>query len=185
MNEHLDWPTLVDYWLGDTDEPATDAIELHLMSCDACGETFDEIAALAQGVREAFSSGRIASFVSAGFVERLKAAGRRVREYRVPAGGSVTCSVTPEDEMLISRIAAPLGGVRRLDAVIIASFAPGHEERLSDLPFDPDAGEVVFAPRLAEVRRQPSHELVVRLLAVEDAGEREIGRYTFVHQGQG
>lgn len=50
------------------------------------------------------------------------------------------------------------------------------------MPFDAAAGEVLFAAKLSEVRGQPAHELVVRLLAVDDAGEREIGRYTFHHQ---
>jgi hypothetical protein len=41
---------------------------------------------------------------------------------------------------------------------------------------------VLFTPKMAEVRRHPSHDMVVRLLAMDDAGERELGRYTFHHQ---
>ena len=36
---HPEWDTLVDYWLGDTDAAATEAIDEHLMHCDACGST--------------------------------------------------------------------------------------------------------------------------------------------------
>ena len=179
---HPDRDTLIDYWLGDTDAVRTEAIDEHLMHCDACGTLLDEWVALARGVRDAFSHGAVASVLSGAFVERLKAAGRRVREYRVPHNGSVCCSVAADDDLLVSRVAAPLAGVSRVDALFTLSFAPGHEARLSDIPFDPAAGEVLFAPKLAEVRRQPDHDMVVRLLAVDDAGERELGRYTFHHQ---
>jgi hypothetical protein len=100
----------------------------------------------------------------------------------VPHNGSVTCSVGPDDDMLVAHLAAPLRDVPRLDAVFTYSFIPGHEERLSDIPFDATTGEVLFAPRLNEVRQHPTHEMLVRLLAVDAAGEREVGRYAFHHQ---
>lgn len=180
---HLDWPQLVGYWLGDGDAAATEAIDEHLMQCDDCGARLDEVVALSRGVRDAFAGGRVASILSAPFVDALKAAGHRIREYRVPPDGSVNCAVGPDDELLVSRIGVPgaaLAGVERLDALFALSL--GHQERLSDIPFDAAAGEVVFAPRLETVRTLPSHDLVVRLLAVGAAGEREIGRYTFHHQ---
>ncbi len=184
MTTHPEWDALVDYWLGDADTASTDAIDAHLMQCDACGTALDEVVVLSRGVKEAFRGGAVPSMLSAPFVERLKAAGRRVREYRVPHNGSVVCSVAPEDDLLVSRLDAPLHGVTRVDAVFALSFAPGREQRLSDVPFDAVAGEVVFAPKLAEVRGLPSHEMVVRLLAVDAQGEREVGHYTFRHRAQ-
>ena len=179
---HLEWDALVDYWLGDSDAAAAEAIDAHLMQCDACGGALDEVMALARGVKEAFAGGAVPSMLSAPFVERLKSAGRRVREYRVPHNGSVVCSVAPEDDLLVSHLSAPLHGVTRLDAVFALSLEPGHESRLNDIPFDATDGEVLFAPKLAEVRTLPSHEMVVRLLAVDAAGEREVGHYTFHHR---
>ena len=152
------------------------------MHCDACGAAFDEVVSLSRGVRDAFAHGAVPSMLTAAFVERLKAAGRRVREYRVPHNGSVLCSVAPDDDLLVSRLAAPLHGVTRLDAVFALSFTPGHEERLEDVPFDAVAGEVVFAPKLAEVLQLPTHDFMVRLIAVDEAGERPVGHYTFHHQ---
>jgi len=179
---HPPWDTLVDYWLGDTDAATTDRIDAHLLQCDDCGAGFDEVVALARGVRNAFAQGAVPSVLTPAFVERLKAAGRRVREYSVPHNGAVVCSVASEDDLLVSRLHAPLDGVTRLDAVLTLSFMPGHEQRLSDVPFDAASGEVVFAPRLQAVRQQPTHDYVVRLLAVDGAAERELGRYTFHHQ---
>jgi hypothetical protein len=44
-------------------------------------------------------------------------------------------------------------------------------------------GEVLFTPRLAETRAAPAHDLLVRLLAVDDAGgRRELGHYTMHHR---
>ena len=145
---HPEWDALVDYWLGDSDAAATEAIDAHLLQCDACGATFDEVVALSRGVREAFGRGAVPSMLSAPFVERLKAAGRRVREYRVPHNGSVVCSVAPEDDLLVSRLDVPLQGVTRLDAVFELSLAPGQPMRLNDVPFDAARGEVVFTPKL-------------------------------------
>jgi hypothetical protein len=182
MTTHLESDALLDYWLGDTDDAATAAIDAHLLQCDACGAALDDVIALSRGVKEAFGGGAVPSMLSAAFVERLKSAGRRVREYRVPHNGSVVCSVAPEDDLLVSRLAAPLQGVTRIDAVFTQSFAPARQQRASDIPFDAAGGEVLFAPKLSEVRGLPSHEMVVRLLAVDEAGEREVGHYTFHHR---
>lgn len=179
---HPDWDALVDYWLGDADAAATEAIDAHLLQCDACGAAFDDVVALARGVKAAFAHGAVPSMVSTAFVERLKAAGRRVREYHVPHNGSVACSVAPDDEVLVSHMAAPLQGVTRVDAVFSLSFQTGHPQRVRDIPFDAAAGAVVMLPKLAEVRQHPTHRMVVRLLAVDAAGERELGHYTFNHQ---
>ncbi len=179
---HPDWRDLVDYWLGDADAATTEAIDAHLLHCDACGEVFDAVVALGRGVREAFSRGLVPAVLAPGFVERVRAAGRRVREYRLPPGGSATCSIDPEDDLLVSRVSAALAGVERLDAVFTFSHLPDREQRLSDLPFRADAGEVLFAHQVAEVRRQPTHDVSLRLVAVDAAGEREIARYTFHHR---
>jgi hypothetical protein len=186
MNQasHVEFDALVDYWLGDTDAAATEAIDAHLMTCDACGAVLDDAMALARATKEAFQRGAVPSMLSAPFVERLKAAGRRVREYRVPHNGSVACAVGPNDDMLVAHLAAPLRDVARLDAVFTFSFVPGHVDRLSDIPFDAATGEVLFTPKMTEVRLHPTHEMLVRLFAVDAAGEREVGHYTFHHQAE-
>jgi hypothetical protein len=91
--------------------------------------------------------------------------------------------MSPDDDLLVGRVQVPLAGVRRVDALLQLSLDPGREERLSDLPFDALADEVVLLPRVQTMRGLPSHELRVRLMAVAEDGEREIGRYAFRHQG--
>ena len=180
MNSHVAFDALVDYWIGDADDDAAQAIDEHLLGCDACGAQLDAVIALAGGVREAFARGQVATYVSGAFAARLIASGMRVREYRVPHNGSVNCSVAPDDEVLLSRFQAPLAGVSRVDAIVSVGDADG--ERREDVPFDAASGEVLYLPKVAHVRLAPAYDLHVRLLAVEGAVERELGHYTLHHQ---
>jgi hypothetical protein len=180
--DHVAVEALLDYWLHDTDTATTEAIEGHLMECDACGATLDELASLGEGVREAFRAGQVAAVVSRGFLEQLEQAGLQIRQYRLAHNGSVNCTVAPSDDLLVARIDAPLVGVTRLDAVATLSLTPGVQHRLHDIPFDAASGEVVYLPKIAEVRQQPPHDMTLTLLAQEPGGERELGRYVFHHR---
>lgn len=181
-SSHASLDALLDYWLDDSDAAAIDAMDEHLMRCDACGQVLDGLIALRDGVREAFRLGAVSAITTSAFVQRLVGQGLRIREYRLPFNGSVNCTVAPEDELLVSRLEAPLLGVERLDAVAQLSTEPDVQHRLEDIPFDPQSGEVLYLPRLAEVRRMPAHTMQVTLLAVEPGGNREVGRYTFRHR---
>ena len=72
---------------------------------------------------------------------------------------------------------APLAGVRRIDA--LQAIDAGPETRLEDVPFDPAGGEVLLLPPVDLLKR--AHTARLRLVAVDEAGERELARYTFVH----
>jgi len=77
---------------------------------------------------------------------------------------------------------APLAGVERLEAVLEFSYAPGVRHRIEDVPFDAGAGEVIYLPKLAEVKRAPAHTHTVTLLAARGGAERSLGTYTFRHR---
>jgi hypothetical protein len=180
---HLSVDALLDYWLHDlAPAAAVDAVDEHLMQCPACGQVLDELIALGDGVRAAFRAGAVSAVTTADFVQRLASQGMRVREYRLPVNGSVNCTVAPDDDLLVSYLEAPLEGVQRLDAVTEWSLEPGVEHRLEDVPFDPQAGEVLYLPKIAAVKELPENTLRVRLLAVESGKAREIGRYAFFHR---
>ena len=179
---HLPLEALLDYWLHDSDAAATDAVDEHLMQCDACGAALDELVALGDGVRDAFRAGAVATMVSGTFAQRLAERGLQLREYRLPHNGSVNCTVAPDDEVLVSHIEAPLQGVQQLDAVMQLSTEPEVEYRLHDIPFDSQRGEVHYLPKLAQVRQMPAHTMRLKLLAVDPDGTRELGRYTFNHR---
>ncbi len=177
---HLSFDSLVEYWLGECDDTATQRADVHLLACDTCGTKLDEVMALAQGVHRAFADGLVHTFISDPFVAQLLERGFRVREYRVPHNGSVSCSVAPEDDILVGRLEVPLEGVSRVDVAISRSLADG-EHWVHDVPFDAVRGEVVIAPKLVALRELPTHDMHIRLLACDGEGRHEIGHYTFHH----
>ena len=173
-------PTLVEYWLDELDPAAAERIDAHIIACGECSARLAEVVALAAGVRAAFRDGFVRAFVTGAFVDSLVERGVRVREYRVPRNGSVRCSVAPDDQVAVGRLEAPLQGVTRLDAVSVRSTDMA-EERSRDIPFDASAGEVVIAAKIARLRVGPAHQVRLRLIAVDAAGERLVGEYTFDH----
>ena len=182
IDSHLLTEDLLAYWLSETSPASSDEMEEHLMACEACGEQLDGLIALAQGVRSAFHAGEIGAMTSSAFVRQVREHGLRVREYRLEPDGSVPCTVSPDDDVLVSRLAAPLAGVRRLDAIAESSLQPGVRHRMEDIPFDAEAGEVVYLSRLSQVRGLPAQTLRFVLLSVEADGTRELGTYTFRHR---
>lgn len=180
---HVDQDALVAYWLGELDEARTQALDKHLLGCDACGERLDGLLELADGVRRAFDAGFVAVSVGTGFVQRLAERGLRLREHCVERNGAVACSVAPDDDVLIARLQlAPedLASVERLDIVRRTAGEP--EARASDVPFDAASGEIVLVAPAARVRQLPSGVEELRLLAVDAAGERLLGAYRFDHR---
>ena len=179
---HPSIEALLDYWLDDSDAAATEAIDEHLMQCEACGRALDDLVALGDGVRAAFRSGAVSAMASDAFLQRVVDHGGQVREYRLPHNGSVNCTVGPDDELLVAHLETPLQDVDRLDAVVTLSFEPDVQHRLQDVPFDARAGEVLWMPKFGLIRNAPAHTAEVTLLSVDAGGAHELGRYTFHHQ---
>jgi hypothetical protein len=177
MTEHLDFPLLLDYWLGEAEDEAT---EEHLLGCGECSGRLEWLAALGEGVRAVFRRGAVRAVLSRGMVEALKGQGLRLREYRVAAGASVQCTIGAADDYVLSRLEAPLAGVQRLDLEVLDTVG-GALQRLEDIPFDPAAGEVLMLPAAAWLRQQPAYVERVRLVAVEEGARRALGEYTFLH----
>jgi len=123
--------------------------------------------------------GRLPAVLAPIVVERLQRDGRRIREYRVAPGGGVQCTVAPEDDVVLARLAVDLEGVTRVDLVTRVGDDP--EQRYPDLPFDAAGGELIVAPPIDVIRARPAHVERMRLVAVEPQGERLLGEYTFNH----
>jgi Putative zinc-finger len=174
MKEHLEFPALADYWFGELEPQREQALEEHLFSCAHCSARLEALSAIGAGIRATFRSGMLHAVLPRAFVEGLKRDGLRLREYRVAAGGSVNCTITTEDDFVISRLQAPLAGVERLDLVV----GPATYE---DIPFDPAAGEVLVCPSPAVLRPRAAYTERMRLFAVRADGRKQIGEYTFVH----
>ena len=184
MNKgHLDFERLAAYWLGELPAGEAQNAEEHFFACEACAGRLEWLAEASDGVRTAVRSGALGIVVSAPFIEAMKRAGMRLREYRTDPGMTTRCTIRADEDAVISRLRAPLSGVTRLDMVNrveVGGVAQG-EVRVEDVPFDAASGELVFIPPPAALKKMPAHTMRVRLVAVREAGERVIGDYTFAH----
>jgi hypothetical protein len=172
--------TLVGYWLGELEGAREAELEEHLLGCEVCSAQLHELVHLGEGIKDAMRAGSAHAVLPAEFIRRLQASGLRVREYRLQPGGSVNCTVTPQDDLVVARLQATLRDVHRLDLLFDDSTS-GARWRFEDVVFDPAADEVVLANNMAELRRLPVTTQRVQLLAVEPGIERVIGDYTFNH----
>jgi len=177
----IDAAVLADYWLGALAGREQEAVEEHLLGCDQCGARLREVIALAEGVRKLARGGSLRMVVSDAFLKRAAEEGLRVREYAPPPGGSVQCTVTAEDDILVGRLAANLSAAKRVDLCICDDR--GIEQiRLADIPFNSAAGSVAFQQPITYAKAAPSETLIARLVAFDDSGrERLLGEYTFNH----
>jgi Putative zinc-finger len=170
---------VLDWWTGELGAAEARRVERHLVSCGPCSARAELLPAVAEGVRGLVREGRLSAVLSRIVVERLQLEGRRIREYRVAPGGGVQCSVEPEDDVVLARLAVDFEGVTRVDLVTRVGDDP--EQRYRDLPFDPAAGELILAPPTDLLRARPASVERMRLVAVEPQGERLLGEYTFNH----
>lgn len=176
----IPWDTLFAYWLGELEPDSAEQVEEHYLGCAQCSQRLEAAAALAGGIRDLARRSGVNMVVDDGFVSRLREEGRQVREYRLTPNGSVNCTVTPEDDFVVGRLEAPLAGVQRIDMVSRFSFTDA-DQRQEDIPFVADSGVVVVSPSIDALRAMPSSTMRIRLLAVDNQGERIIGEYTFNH----
>ena len=175
----LELAALVDYWFDDAEPAEQERVEEHLMECEGCSARLRGLVALGEGVRRAAREGAVLVVVTPAFVETAARAGLRAREYRVPPGGRVACTVTPEDDLLLSRLEADFNGVSRLD--VVSSWEGGLEQRLEDVPVSPDARELILAQSMPALRALGHAVVRLRLVAREERSERVLGEYTFLH----
>lgn len=172
---------LTDYWLDR--EPADDDTEEHLLACDSCSKRLGELATLGDGVRRLAREGAVEMVVTPSFLARAAQEGLRTREYRVPPGGRVDCTVTREDDLLVARLQGDFRGISRLD--VVAQTEGGPEFRIEDVPVGPDVTELIVAQAMPAMRLLGVSRHRFRLVGRDEGCERLIGEYTFDHTPTG
>ena len=177
----IDAAVLADYWLALLCDPEEDTVEEHLLGCGCCGDRLREVIALAEGVRDLARQGALRIVVTDAFLRRTQEQGLRVRQYAVPAGGSVRCTVAAQDDMLVGRLAADLTGAKRVD--LCWYDERGIELlRVQDIPFSPGSTEVISQESITMMKAAPNMNLIARLVALDESdNERLLGEYTFHH----
>jgi hypothetical protein len=177
----IDAAILADYWLAALTKPEEEHTEEHLFTCDECGARLRQVIALAEGVRKIAREGSLRMVVSDSFLKRAAEEGLRIREYALPAGGGVQCTVTAEDDILIGRLAANLSGAKRVD-LCICDERGVEQLRLPDIPIVPGASSVAVQESITFAKAAPSNKMIMRLVTFDEAGsERLLGEYTFNH----
>jgi len=177
----LDWDTLLAYWLGELDASNEARVEEHYLGCDPCSCRLEWLTALAREMQALTRKSGVNLILNDQFVHKLQQNGLQVREYRIPCNGSVNCTVGADDDIVVAYLEAPLTGVTRLDMVYLDPEGKT-QARQEDIPFSAKSGEVVFSTRIETLRALPTMTLHVRLLAVEQTGERPLGDYRFMHR---
>lgn len=180
----LDWDTLLAYWLGELDSDREALTEEHYLGCAECSRRLQWLSTLAQEIRALTQQSSVSMILNDQFVRKLTEDGLHVREYRVPCNGLVNCTVTAEDDLVVAYLEVPLTDASRVDMVYLDSEGKP-QARQEDIPFNVENGDVVFAMRIDTLRTLPTTTLRVRLLAVDNNGERTLGDYTFKHTSQG
>ncbi len=175
----LELAALVDYWFDEAAQPEQDRVEEHLMECEGCSRRLRALVALGDGVRRAARGGLVPVAISRAFLETAAREGLRTREYRAVPGGRVDCTVTADDDLLVSRLEADFRNVSRLDVLWRADEGP--EVRQEDVPVGPDARELILSHPMPALRAFGSTVIRYRLVDRTEGGERVLGEYTFAH----
>jgi hypothetical protein len=170
---------LLEYWLGELDDAHEQRLDEHVFACAACTERLTAMVDLGAAIRRVFVHGNLNIVLPEPFIQRVKAAGLRVREYTLQPGGSVDCTVTPDDDLVVSYLRAPLRDVRRLDLLIDDTTAG--KLRANDVAFDPSAEGLVAVTSTLFLRTLRRSTQRVQLVAVEGVHERVLADYTFNH----
>ena len=177
----IDAAVLADYWLSSLTGADEEAVEQHLFECDVCGARLREVIALADGVRKLAREGSLRMVVSEAFINRVaQEEGLRVRQYAPPPGGGVQCTVTAEDDILISRLAANFSGAKRVD-LCLCDARGVEQDRLPDIPVNLDAESVLIQVSMSWAKAAPTQTMIMRLVAIDEGVESLLGEYTFNH----
>jgi hypothetical protein len=177
----IDAAVLADYWLGALAGPEEELVEEHLLECDRCGARLRDMITLARGVRRLAREGSLRMVVSNAFLQRAAEDGLHIREYAPTPGGSVLCTVTEDDDLVIGRLAADVTGASRVD-LCLCDERGVEQVRLQDIPVRAGSGTVAWQASSTFMKAAPSMTLIARLVAFDDTGtERLLGEYTFHH----
>ena len=177
-SNRIDPLVLADYWGGALPVAEEEKVEEHLLVCDVCGDSLREVSSLIDGIREMARKGTLNVVVSRAFLDRAAEQGLRIRQYAPVAGGSVNCTVTACDDLLIARLAADVASAQRVDLCVALE---GAFTRFQDIPINRESKEVVLNVGIEEVRAAGPNVGKIQLVAVDEAGDRLLGEYTFNH----
>jgi hypothetical protein len=171
---------LADYWMALSADADDTSIEEHLLGCDECGDRLRDVIGMVRSLQRLAHQGSLRMIVSDTFVSRARDSGLRVREYAVEPGTSVACTVSEDDDLLVSRLAVNVSHSARVD-VSLCDAQGVERSRLRDIPVRADAETILVQESMTLAKALPTATLVLRLLSVDAGEDRLLGEYTFNH----
>lgn len=157
-------------------------VEEHFFACERCARALESIERLRAGTVSLVRAGRVAASASASLAARAEGEGVRVRTYRLARGEQVACTASPEDDLVVIRLAGDFGGLERVDLSLEATdLATGAREtrRVEDVAVDHVAGEIVLLYPGELVRGIPRSLLRYEVYSGDAA--RLLGTYRLDH----
>jgi Putative zinc-finger len=175
---------LIAYHLDELDAGDAERIEAHYFGCAACSERLEVVSRLDAGVHAVVREGGLMVASTVALVDQARAQGIVIREYRTDPGEHVQCTAGPDDQLLVTRY----GGLRGSTSAdvhfrgAVVGTDQVIEMRMSDMPIDQRAGELVLIAPGRLNRSFPPLEIEVRLTVNTAAGPREEGPYHYHHR---
>lgn len=179
----VSWDDVADWWAGDLAPPRAEALEEHLLACDACSRRAERMGDLARGIAALARSGAVTGPATSGLVDRLERDGVRVHRYRIGPGQVVPCSVWPQDEVMatVLDVRGVMGEqVSRFD--LLARFGDEAVVRAEDVPLDARTGTLTWLTPAAADRRRPVMRISFQVVRVAGDEESVVGEYALAHE---
>ncbi len=161
--------------LEELDERESAEVDEHVLGCSECAEKLERLLSMGDAVRELVTGGRVRVAVTPAMLEHLRREGLVSRTYRVARDASVACSVAKEDVYTLIELEADLAGVARVDVTKTRGVG------FRDVPKDRARGVVAFVEPCEQIRKLPSGQNTLVVLAVDGDGERPLGTYVLDH----
>lgn len=170
-------------WVFGPEEDA-DPIEEHLLTCDGCAAVVTRLCALRDAVNGLVREGRIAHAATPALIARMGEDGLDLMRYELRPGEEVDCRATTTQRYALTHLHLERAPASRIDLEV--AFADGTVlDRAEDLTVNAGDDSVIVMQPGDQVRMLPSTLLQLRLLTVDDEGERELAKYWLRHRALG
>lgn len=176
----IPFETLVAWVTGEVADADLLAVEEHLLGCEPCARTAGVLLELQDGIAALVRTSALILRGHREVVRRAEEEGLVTRRYRLRPSEVVPCTVAAGERFTLMEYLVDPGKTARID--LIATLPGGGEERLSDVPYDPDAGVVRILHPASELLLLPTARVPIRLVAGDGPGERILGTYTLDHR---
>jgi hypothetical protein len=175
---------LVAYRLGELDSSRETQLEEQYFACSACAERLRWTEQLEGAITHLVRHGGLRAAVTEDFVRDAKAAGVTLREYSIQPGGSVQCTITPDDDLVVVRL-----GVGELSArmVAVSSSMKDLDQGLEgtsvteDAVVDQSSKSILYAFPGDVVRTFPKSRWVMTVESRDESAPASLGPYTMNH----